>query len=221
MEINGNQTINAPRPAVWEALNDSDVLKRCLPGCESVERVSPEEFRIVMLAAVGPFRARFNGMLRMTEADAPKSCVMIFEGQGGAIGFGKGTSSVTLNESGHGTALSYSATAQIGGKLAQVGSRLIDSVARKMSDDFFTEFRKQFAVSQEATVAQASIEPAIETSKQSAIESPVVAVVGRRTARGAETATAGSHANLVPGSWLLVAAIAGAAIAIAGMQMVH
>jgi carbon monoxide dehydrogenase subunit G len=225
MNITGTQTIDAPRLAVWHALNDSEVLQRCLPGCESVERISSEEFRIVMLAAVGPLRARFNGMLRMTEADAPKSCVMIFEGQGGAMGFGKGTSSVTLHEAAGGTELVYSATAQIGGKLAQVGSRLIDSVARKMSDDFFTEFRMQFAVPEVPPVTEAPGEAANETAREPALSGPITspaAADGPRVAsRRTGIAAPEPRANLVPGSWLAVAVTLGAAIAIAAMRLVH
>ena len=136
MEILGQQIIAAPRQRVWDALNDQDTLKACLPGCELVERVSPEEFRVIIKTAIGPLKARFQGSLKITEAQAPASCVMQFEGQGGAVGFGKGNSSVVLKEVAEGTELSYEAKAQIGGKLAQVGSRLIDSVAKKHERHF-------------------------------------------------------------------------------------
>ncbi|NUZ07293.1 SRPBCC family protein [Piscinibacter koreensis] len=150
MEITGLQQIPAPRQVVWDALNDPAVLKQCLPGCESVERTSPDEFKVIVAAAIGPLKARFNGLLKITEARPPESCVMVFEGQGGAVGFGKGTSSVSLRDADGGTELAYTAKAQVGGKLAQVGSRLIDSVARKMSDDFFKAFRKQVAPADDA-----------------------------------------------------------------------
>jgi carbon monoxide dehydrogenase subunit G len=142
MQITGSQSIAAPRHQVWAALNDPAILKGCLPGCESVERVSPELFRVVVVSAIGPLRAKFNGDLRLTQAQPPESCVMVFEGQGGAVGFGKGQATVELLDVGSATELRYSAQAQVGGKLAQIGSRLIDSVARKMSDDFFEAFRK-------------------------------------------------------------------------------
>ena len=142
MQITGSQSIAAPRHQVWAALNDPVILKGCLPGCESVERVSPELFRVVVVSAIGPLRAKFNGDLRLTQAQPPVSCVMVFEGQGGAVGFGKGQATVELLDVGSATELRYSAQAQVGGKLAQIGSRLIDSVARKMSDDFFEAFRK-------------------------------------------------------------------------------
>lgn len=145
MQITGTQSIAATRDQVWSALNDPAILKGCLPGCESVERVTPELFRVVVVSAIGPLRARFNGNLQLTQARPPQSCVMVFEGQGGAVGFGKGQATVELDEVGNMTELRYSAQAQVGGKLAQIGSRLIDSVARKMSDDFFEAFRKLVA----------------------------------------------------------------------------
>ena len=140
MEILGSQTIPATQEQVWDALNNPDVLKKCLPGCESVEQTSPDLFKVKITTAIGPLKAKFSGTLQVTEAKPPESCVLIFEGQGGAVGFGKGSSSVTLKTVPDGTELSYSAKAHVGGKLAQIGSRLIDSVAKKMSDDFFKAF---------------------------------------------------------------------------------
>ena len=156
MEILGQQLISAPRQRVWDALNDPAVLKECLPGCESVERVTPDEFRVIIKTAIGPLKARFQGSLKITEAKEPESCVMQFEGQGGAVGFGKGTSTVTLKETAEGTELSYEAKAQIGGKLAQVGSRLIDSVAKKMADDFFKAFQNALSPKAESAAAAAA-----------------------------------------------------------------
>ncbi|MCK9507023.1 MAG: carbon monoxide dehydrogenase subunit G [Pigmentiphaga sp.] len=144
MEITGNQIIAAPRQAVWDALNDPAVLKRCLPGCEKVEQLGEDEFKIIITAAIGPLRARFNGKLNVTQANPPASCIMVFEGQGGAMGFGSGTASVTLEEENGETHLRYEAKAQVGGKLAQVGSRLIDTVAKKVADDFFKAFYQCF-----------------------------------------------------------------------------
>jgi uncharacterized protein len=217
MEITGSQLIDATRTAVWDALNDPATLKRCLPGCESVERTSAEEYRIILTASVGPLRARFNGVLRMTEADPPKSCVMVFEGQGGGIGFGKGSSTVTLNESGAGTELQYTAHAQVGGKLAQVGSRMIDSVAKKMSDDFFKAFRAQFAPPEtlhEAVAATPASAPDVAASDAKAAAS------APRPSRATPNTT-GASVVLVPGWWLAVAVALGAAAAVAGMQFVH
>ena len=219
MEITGIQTIPAPRDVVWAALNNPEVLKKCLPGCESVEATTPEEFKVVVVTAIGPLRARFNGVLRMSEINAPESCVMVFEGQGGAVGFAKGSATVTLNTVAEGTELNYAAKAQIGGKLAQVGSRLIDSVAKKMSDDFFKAFRKQLAppdeVTAAATAAPTSTALATQDAKPHAVAAPANAVAPTASAPVAPTAT------LVPGWWLIVAAIVGSATTIAGALMLR
>jgi carbon monoxide dehydrogenase subunit G len=142
MEMTGEQLIPLPQAEVWRALNDPEVLKACIPGCESIERVSDTEFRVVITAAVGPVKARFTGKLVLTDLDPPNSYSLSFEGSGGAAGFGKGSAHVSLKPEGEGTRLIYTAKASIGGKLAQVGSRLIDGVARKMADDFFTAFNR-------------------------------------------------------------------------------
>jgi carbon monoxide dehydrogenase subunit G len=142
MEMTGEQLIPLPQAEVWRALNDPEVLKTCIPGCESIERVSDTEFRVVITAAVGPVKARFTGKLVLTDLDPPNSYSLSFEGSGGAAGFGKGSAHVSLKPEGEGTRLIYTAKASIGGKLAQVGSRLIDGVARKMADDFFTAFNR-------------------------------------------------------------------------------
>lgn len=163
MELTGSQIIAAPRQSVWEALNNPDILQRCLPGCEKVERLSAEEFQVLLVAAIGPLRARFKGLLKLSEARAPESCVMLFEGQGGPVGFGKGSSEVVLNETDDGTELNYKAKAQVGGKLAQVGSRLIDNVAKKMSDDFFEAFRKQLST---GDAPESASKPATSAEKQ-------------------------------------------------------
>ena len=140
MEMTGEQVIPLPQQRVWEGLNDPEVLKACIPGCESIERVSDTEYRVAMTAAVGPVKAKFSGKLLLSEVNPPTSYRLSFEGSGGAAGFGKGSASVKLGPEAAGTTLSYTATAQVGGKLAQVGSRLIDGVARKMADEFFQRF---------------------------------------------------------------------------------
>jgi carbon monoxide dehydrogenase subunit G len=145
MEMTGEQLIPVPQAEVWRGLNDPEVLKACIAGCESIEKVSDNEYRIVLVAAVGPVKAKFNGMLLLSDLNPPNSYSLSFEGSGGAAGFGKGGAQVSLATEGSGTRLSYTAKASIGGKLAQVGSRLIDGVARKMADDFFTAFNEKLA----------------------------------------------------------------------------
>ncbi len=145
MEMTGEQLIPVPQAEVWRGLNDPEVLKACIAGCETIEKISDNEYRVVMVAAVGPVKAKFNGKLLLSDLNPPNSYSLSFEGSGGAAGFGKGGAQVALKPEGAGTRLTYSAKASVGGKLAQVGSRLIDGVARKMADDFFTAFNEKLA----------------------------------------------------------------------------
>lgn len=158
MDMTGEQLIALPQQRVWEALNDPAVLKACIPGCESLERVSDNEYRVVLSAAVGPVKAKFSGKLLVSDLDPPNSYSLAFEGSGGAAGFGKGSSKVTLSQAEGGTRLAYSAHATVGGKLAQIGSRLIDGVARKMADDFFARFNQTVmpAVDQGASASRSA-----------------------------------------------------------------
>jgi uncharacterized protein len=144
MEISGVQLIPAPQQRVWEALNDPEVLKACIPGCESVEKSSDTQFAMAMTAVIGPVKARFTGKLVISESNPPDRYVLSFEGSGGAAGFGKGSASVSLAPMDEGTQLSYQASVQIGGKIAQIGSRLIDGIAKKMAEDFFSRFNAHF-----------------------------------------------------------------------------
>ena len=153
MELSNTRIVPAPPDAVWAALNDPAVLKACVPGCESLERTGDDTYELVMSARVGPVSARFTGRMTMTDIDAPHGYTLNFEGQGGPAGFARGDARVTLAPEGERqTALTYVAKAQIGGKLAQVGSRLVNGVAAKMSDDFFARFVARFAPA-EAPVA--------------------------------------------------------------------
>jgi carbon monoxide dehydrogenase subunit G len=145
MDMTGEQLIPLPQQRVWEALNDPEVLKACIPGCESIEKISESEYAVVMTASIGPVKARFNGKLKLSDLNPPNSYSIAFEGSGGAAGFGKGSARVELVPEGSSTRLRYTANASVGGKLAQVGSRLIDGVARKMADDFFVRFNEKVA----------------------------------------------------------------------------
>jgi carbon monoxide dehydrogenase subunit G len=147
MELQGEQTLALPREQVWEALNDPQVLKQCLPGCDLFEGDGENRYTVRMTASVGPVRASFTGKLVLDDIQPPTSYSLKFEGSGGAAGFGKGHARVSLAEvqSGlpsAGTKLQYSANAQVGGRLAQVGARLIDGVAKKMSAEFFSRFAR-------------------------------------------------------------------------------
>lgn len=149
MELTGEQLIPAPRQAVWDAINDPEILRQCITGCESVTKTSDTDFEAVVLVKVGPVKARFKGKVTLSDLDPPSSCTISGEAQGGvAAGFGKGSAKVQLADAqidgtGAGaTRLTYAVNAQVGGKLAQIGARLIDGVAAKMAEDFFVKFNQ-------------------------------------------------------------------------------
>ncbi|MGV3627007.1 MAG: CoxG family protein [Betaproteobacteria bacterium] len=143
MEMTGEQLIALPQQATWDALNDTAVLMDCIPGCDSIDKQSDNEYLLTMTAKVGPVSAKFKGKMTLLEVQAPDAYTLQFEGQGGVAGFAKGEARVSLAPEGDGTRLSYSVKASIGGKLAQVGARLIDGVAKKMAEQFFTAFNKR------------------------------------------------------------------------------
>jgi carbon monoxide dehydrogenase subunit G len=159
MEMTGEQFIPLPQQKVWEALNDPEILKSSIAGCEAIEKVSENEYKVALTAAVGPVKAKFAGKLALSDLNPPNSYAIAFEGSGGAAGFGKGGAKVSLSPEGSGTKLAYTANAQVGGKLAQVGSRLIDGVARKMADDFFKTFVAQIAPAEAIAAAAPAAVP--------------------------------------------------------------
>lgn len=143
MELNGDILIGAPREKVWAGLNDPEILMRCIPGCESMEATSPTERTARVAVKVGPVRARFVGHVRMEDIRPNEGCVLRFQGSGGAAGMAKGHSNVELTDEAGGTRLRYTAQAAIGGKLGQVGGRMIDAASKQMADQFFTAFNEQ------------------------------------------------------------------------------
>ena len=145
MEMKGEQLIPAPQKAVWAALNDPAMLKACVPGCESITLVTENIYEVLMVARVGPVAAKFKGKLSLSFVNPPDSYSLSFEGQGGAAGFAKGGAQVSLAAEGDQTRLSYDVKANVGGKLAQIGSRLVDAAARKVADDFFKSFNQKVA----------------------------------------------------------------------------
>jgi carbon monoxide dehydrogenase subunit G len=145
MDISGEFDIPASRQQVWDALNDPDVLMQCIPGCESIERESDTELLAKMMAKIGPVKARFESRIMLSNLNAPHSYTISGEGKGGPAGFGKGSADVTLTDNGDNTLLHYTASLQVGGKLAQVGSRLVGGAARKIAEDFFGKFAEVVA----------------------------------------------------------------------------
>lgn len=140
MDMNGEYRIPAPRQRVWEALNDPATLGRCIPGCESIEKTGQNAMSAVVQAKVGPVSAKFTGDVTLEDIDPPNGYTIRGEGKGGVAGFAKGTARVALADDGDGTLLTYTVDAQVGGKLAQVGARLVAGTVRKMADEFFGTF---------------------------------------------------------------------------------
>lgn len=143
MEMDGSRVLAITQDQAWAALNDPEVLKASIPGCEKVEATGENRYAVVVAVKVGPLAAKFAGKIALSDVNPPESYTLTFDGQGGAAGFGKGQAKVKLTPQGTGCELNYSATAQVGGKLAQVGQRLIDGVARSMAEDFFKRFDQE------------------------------------------------------------------------------
>lgn len=176
MDMTGERRIPAPRTVVWDALNDTDVLKASIPGCESLEKTGDNEMKATAAVKVGPISARFNGKVQLTDIDAPNGYRISGEGQGGVAGFAKGGAQVSLAEDGADTLLSYSVNAQVGGKLAQLGGRLIDATAKQMADAFFDRFSKQVQAMSPSTEEALSPAAAEQVAGQSMAEPVAVAV---------------------------------------------
>jgi carbon monoxide dehydrogenase subunit G len=193
MDMTGEFRIPAPRQRVWEGLNDPEILKSSIPGCQSIEKVSDTEFTAKVVAQVGPVKANFSGKVALSDLDPPQSYTIAGEGSGGVAGFAKGSAKVNLGEEGSETVLRYSVQAHVGGKLAQIGSRLIDSVARKMAENFFTRF-----------VAAVAPEAPAPAANGATAEVPAVSRVAMEvmpSSNGAKTATRADF-RLPPAVWV-------------------
>ena len=148
MDMNGSATINAPLDLVWNGLNDSDILRQCIPGCETLEKTSDTEMTATVVLKIGPVKARFEGAVQLSNLNPPHSYTISGEGKGGMVGFAKGGADVSLAEQPDGTTLlTYSVKADVGGKIAQLGARLIDSTAKSLAEKFFTTFGEKMTAS--------------------------------------------------------------------------
>ncbi|WP_457299154.1 CoxG family protein [Phyllobacterium sp. P5_D12] len=140
MDLTGEERIAASRDTVWKALNDPEILRACIPGCESLEKISDTELEAIVGVKMGPVKARFSGKVELTNLNPPSSYTISGEGKGGVAGFAKGGADVTLTDEGAETVLAYVVNADVGGKIAQLGSRLIASTSKKLATQFFENF---------------------------------------------------------------------------------
>lgn len=167
MKMSGEEVIAAARETVWQALNDPDILKQCIPGCESITKHSDTKMEARVIAKVGPVKAGFTGIVNLTDLNPPSSYRISGEGKGGLAGFASGGADVRLEDADGGTKLSYDVDAQVGGKLAMLGSRLIDSTARSMATQFFEKFAEVVSeMKPEAAVVPAKKAPAKKAAKK-------------------------------------------------------
>lgn len=230
MDMKGEERIPAPRDAVWEALNDPEVLKASIPGCQELEKTSDTSFSATVQAKVGPVKAKFKGEVTLSDIDPPNGYTISGEGKGGAAGFAKGGAKVSLAEDGGETVLSYEVDANVGGKLAQIGSRLIDSTAKKMAGDFFTKFSEEVVAragsaapaedaDQPASPSEASSEvPPAPVAEETVAEAPVDHVANAaKAATEAVEETASQRKGLSPRVWVILLVIV-AALLVYGFQ---
>ena len=178
MDLTGEYRIPATREKVWEALNDPEILKQCIDGCQELNKDSDTEFSAKVTAKVGPVKAKFAGKVTLSELDPPNGYTISGEGQGGVAGFAKGGADVKLADDGGETVLSYEAKAEVGGKLASVGSRLVEGVAKKQADDFFGKFSEIVGGDAEPAAAAPAEAPAPAAAGDSEGISPMVWGIG-------------------------------------------
>jgi carbon monoxide dehydrogenase subunit G len=178
MDMTGEYRIPAPREKVWEALNDPEVLTKCIPGCQELNKESDTELTATVKTKVGPVSATFKGKVTLSDINPPESYTITGEGTGGAAGFAKGGAEVSLEEDGGVTILRYTAKAQVGGKLAQIGSRLIDSTSKKMAGQFFDKFAEEVGGDGEAEAPAAEATPEAPAPAEPAAPAPAPASSG-------------------------------------------
>ena len=161
MDMQGSRQLAVTQQQAWEALNDPEVLKVCIPGCDSIEATGENAYALVNAIKVGPVSAKFKGAIQLADIDAPNRYTINFEGNGGVAGFGKGSAKVVLTPNEQGCELGYTVNASVGGKIAQVGQRLIDGVAKSMAESFFKRFDEE--MQRHHTAAEGAVAPATDT----------------------------------------------------------
>lgn len=213
MDMQASRQLSVSQQQAWDALNDPDVLKLCIPGCNSIESTGENQYAIALSLKIGPVSAKFNGTITLSDIQAPESYTLAFEGKGGAAGFGKGTAKVTLTPNEQGCELGYTVHATVGGKIAQMGQRLIDGTAKSMADDFFKRFdqemqRRYPSATEVANAAEVSVD---STEPGAGAETGSTA----HSAPAQATASAGSQTKTPTGklpAWLWAAVAAAVAI---------
>jgi carbon monoxide dehydrogenase subunit G len=220
MDMTGEFRIPAPRQRVWEGLNDPEILKSSIPGCQTIEKVSDTEFTAKVIAQVGPVKANFTGKVALSDLDPPQSYTIAGEGSGGVAGFAKGSAKVNLDEDGPATVLHYAVQAHVGGKLAQIGSRLIDSVARRMAENFFSRFVAAIVPEKPATASEDMNEPEAPAGGGNVVEPPAQGAVpvgsveaqpGSSNGQDAAASVGKKDIRLPPAVWVTgLAAVVGA-----------
>ena len=191
MKMNGEQLIDAPRQVVWDSLNDPEILRQSITGCKEINKVSDTEFDAKVTMKIGPVKANFTGAVKLSRLDPPNSYVISGQGKGGAAGFAKGGAEVALSDEDGKTLLTYTVDAQVGGKLAQIGSRLVSSAARKMADDFFKKFKK--------LVENADVEPEKPARKTAAKKASAKKAIAKKgTKKKTSAAKAPARATAAP-----------------------
>ena len=178
MDMKGEYRIPAPRTVVWAALNDIEVLKAAIPGCDTINRLSETQIEATVTAKIGPVKASFKGLVTLSDIDPPNGYTIRGEGKGGPAGFAKGGAKVRLADAGHETILSYEVDASVGGKLAQIGGRLIDSTAKKLADEFFAKFSVLAAAQTTPATSSSGTQPPPQThmtQNQASVTVPSVA----------------------------------------------
>jgi carbon monoxide dehydrogenase subunit G len=201
MDMTGEYRIAAPRAAVWAALNDPEILRQSIPGCDEIDKTSDTEFTAKVTAKVGPVKARFGGKVTLSDIDPPNGYTITGEGSGGAAGFAKGGAKVGLTEDGAETVLQYTVQANVGGKLAQIGSRLIDGTAKKMAEEFFSRFAE--LVAQQA-------QPLAPAGEAAGVPEPAAIPAAEAVTQPSRAPVPKSGAGLSPYLWVpgLVALVA-------------
>lgn len=208
MEMTGEYKIPASRQKVWEALNDPEVLATCIPGCQELNKDSDTELSATVKSKVGPVSATFKGKVTLSDIDAPNGYKISGEGTGGVAGFAKGGAEVQLADDGDGTLLTYTATGQVGGKLAQIGSRLIDSTAKKMANEFFGKFAEIVGGESAAPEASASAEAAAPAADEpSPAAEPAAAPAAAEAPAAAPEQSGGGISPVVWVGGLIVAVV--------------